>query len=354
MENLPDDWLKDWAKLAEKIKRELWKRTQSMAWGWLAPSQLPDNFQGRDFEERKDYVEVRLRSMRIPYKSVGVKKFYGAVHSFISIDTLTSGRAVFNVVTTPAQLQNVDPTGLDNVIQSDLLLLGPIPYQGGDINIEAGVFSVLSDDLIAPFLKVIEDVSKTAGVSIVSQAIPFVVPIENAIYHLIGYDKDNKLEIGLSTALMAQPIKEGFLVVVGSSPDDGFLSKLKLHKDGRLFEGDREINDKPYMVLTIMARRHRNGYVLPDVKKAMANLMTAIGQGNRDTILQFFGDFKNVVNSSPDLLPDDARTLIQQTYEERVKPVLESLTQVSENCLKEAEKFLRAFGDRINQTGIDP
>lgn len=356
-----EGWRESWRNAAGEIKNALWKPVKSWTLGWLEPNQLPDNFKGRNLEERKDYVEIRLKSMRIPYESVGARRFYGTVHSFISLDTLTSGRATFNVVTTPSQLQNVDARNLNNVIPSDLLLLGPVPYQGGDISIEAGVFSVLSDNLIAPFLKVIEDVSKTAGVSIVSQAIPFVQPIENAIYHLINYDQSNKLEIGISMPLMGGSVKEGYLVAVGASPDADFLSTLKLQSDGRLFAGKEEIKKIPYMVLTVRAKKRRISYTIPDIKTALANLITALGKGEKDIILKYFADFKNVVYGSPDLLPEDADMIIDETFKERVKPVLDRLEKpqkipaqkIQQKPLADAEKFLVELGKKIEFRGID-
>lgn len=320
------NWRDDWKEIAEEIKNALWKPAKSWTVGWLKPSQVPDNFEGREIKRGKDYIVIRLKSMRIPYETIGWKKFYGAVHSFIGLDTFTAGNVVFNVVTTPTQLQNIDRSGLMNVINLDIVLLGPVPYQGGDINLEAGVFSVLADNLIAPFLKVIEDVSKTAGISVINQAIPFVQPIENAIYHLIGYNKENKLEIGIKMPLIQDSLKEGYLVVVGTPPDGNFISTLRLKKDGRLFKGEKEIEEIPYMVLTVKAKKRRGSYNIPDVQKALEDLLTALQKRDKEIILKYYGDFKAVVlRSANDLLPKDAHEYIEEIYQERVKPVLDSL-----------------------------
>ncbi len=316
------DWLKGFRQWIEKKKEALWSPSRSWTHGWLDPKQTPEQFEGRQLDARKDYVEIRLRSMRIPFKRIGTKKYYGAVHSFISLSSVSDiGKASFNVITTPTSLQKVDPKNVSNVIQEDIPLLGPVPYQGGDIEVEAGVFSILENDLITPFLKVAEDISKTASIDVVSQAIPFVQPLQNAIYSLVGASDSNKLEIGLKMSLK----REGYLVVVGDGRT-GDLSTLKLHKDGRLYTGTEEIAKCPYMVLTIKALKNRRTITtIPDLLKATNNLLAALRTWKEETILEFYNAFEKVAFSSPDLLPDDAKIITEQTYEERVKPVLDQI-----------------------------
>jgi hypothetical protein len=285
----------------------------------LAASQVPNNFEGRTLVPRKDYVEIRLKSMRIPFEKIGSRRYYGTVHSFITLNSLVGqGEAAFNVVTTPNALQKVDSNNLNNAIQTDIPLLGPVPYLGGDIKVEAGVFSVLAQDLIAPFLRIVESISNTAGVNIVNQALPFVQPIENAVYQLIGASEGNKLEIGIKTPVRS----EGYLVVIADGA--AVVSKLSLGGDGRLYNGSSEVS-AAYMVLSIKAIKNRDDYTkIPEVLKALQELLAGIRVGSKEAINQFYGTFARTTRGSPDLLPADAEVIIQQVYEERVKPALEA------------------------------
>jgi hypothetical protein len=311
------DWLDGFKNQVEELKGHFWVRSQTWTYGMLTAPQVPGNASGRALAPRKDYVEIRLKSMRIPFERVGGRRYYGTVHSFITLNSLAgSGEASFNVVTTPGQLQKVDPNNLSNVVQTDIPLLGPVPYLGGDVKLEAGVFSVLAQDLIAPFLKVVENISNTAGVSIVSQALPFVQPLENAVYELIGASDTNKLEIGIKTPIR----EEGYLAVVGDSSVP--LAGLKLGQDGKLYNGTAEVS-APYMVLSIKALKTRDDYTkIPDVLKALQELLVGIRSGSTESINQFYQSFARTTRGSPDLLPMDAESIIQQTYEERVKPAL--------------------------------
>ena len=140
--------------------------------------------------------------------------------------------------------------------------------------------------------------------------------------------------------------KEGYLVAVGAPANDGYFSTLKLHEDGRLYEGNKEITKYPYMVLTIKASKTRDNYVeIPDVLKALQNLLAAIGTGHKESILEFYNAFTRVTRSSPDLLSDDAELLNTQIYKQKVEPALkkaqDKMQIMSEIDLEKAKKSLR-------------
>ena len=315
-------WIDNLQEHIQEIKDALWSKSSSFTCGFLKPSQvevIKNKIQERDFIPRKNYVEIRLESMRAPFKRVIGREYYGTVHSFITLNSLAgSGQAKFDVVTTPGALQKVDPQNIKNVIVRNIPLLGTVPYRGGDVNIEAGVFSVMEKDLIAPFLKVVQSISETAGVSVVGQAMPFIQPIENAIYQLLGAS-ETKLEIGIK-----EPVnREGYLVAVANSEKD-FLPSLKLKDDGKLYKGTDEVKD-PYMVLTVRTTKNREDYsIIPEILKALQELYAGIRTGTEESINQFFEAFSLVTRGCLDLLPEDAEKIINQTYDEIVKPALEA------------------------------
>lgn len=305
--------------LARRIRDYLWRRSKNFVFGWLKPEQMPEKqrIARRSLKRNEEYVEIRLKSMRIPFEQVLGRKYYGAVHSIISLDSWAVGTATFNTVTTPTELQRVDPTNVSNVIQRNIPLLGRFPYIGNDISVEAGVFSIIEQDLVAPFLKIIEEVSSAAGVDVVSKAIPFVQPIQNAIYSLIGYNGDNRLEIGIK-----MPLKEtGCLVAVATeAPSDDYISKLSLNEDGRLFVDGKEIKEA-YMVLTIEAYANRDNVArIPYLLKAHQDLQAGVRTGDKKTIMELFKVFKNQVNGSPDIILGDKTEVIEYCEKEWVKP----------------------------------
>src|SRR5262249_565077 len=104
--------------------------------------------QGKPFiTENPVYISACLRSMRLVNVRQGGKRFYGVIHSYISVPQRSGTKAELYVITTPNQLKNQDAKGLNKVLTQSQQLLGPIPYYGGNIEVEIGLFSIKSGPL---------------------------------------------------------------------------------------------------------------------------------------------------------------------------------------------------------------
>jgi hypothetical protein len=97
------------------------------------------------------YVKVRLRSARIPLSRSGFSKFFGVVHAFSRTNDRKSGVSEFHVVTSPSKLEAIDCRQIDHVVMGTRLLLGPVVYRGG-LEIDVGLFSVVTTNLAVPYL----------------------------------------------------------------------------------------------------------------------------------------------------------------------------------------------------------
>lgn len=163
------------------------------------------------------YVSVRLRSLRLVNVRHLTRMFYPVAHSFTSLLHRGKGEAEFQVVTTPTKLTAIDPSRLDRVIQANIPLLGPVPYRGGGLGLELGLFSVEEADLAKPFLAMLEGLSAAAGVSVVSTAMQFVTPLKQGIEAITGTAGGAILEIGVSTRL--DPLTTGYYIVMRAHKD---------------------------------------------------------------------------------------------------------------------------------------
>ena len=113
----------------------------------------------------KRYVSVMLRQLRIVNARVGFGRFYGTVEFYGRVPHLSGGPIEFASVTTPGQLRNIRKKDLGNFVIGTKRFLGPIPYVGGDLEIEIGLFTIKSQDLLMPYLDLIEDLSNAAGLA---------------------------------------------------------------------------------------------------------------------------------------------------------------------------------------------
>jgi hypothetical protein len=92
-----------------------------------------------------------------------------------------------------------------------------VPYRGGDVKLEAGLFSVKEADLAAPFLEVLDDLSSAAGTSVIG-ALPFAGPLVKAFDMLVAAPDAVQLEIGVSNTMPAGDLRAGGTFVVMRAP----------------------------------------------------------------------------------------------------------------------------------------
>lgn len=144
----------------------------------MSANQTPNREPIRAIKSDSEYISIVLKSMRVVNVRVGFSKFYTTVHSYISLSHASGTRANFYVCTTPGQLEEFDKSNVDRIININKRLLGPVPYVGGDLNLELGLFSIKSADLIKPFVSLLTDISNLAGVSFIKAAEPYVAPLK--------------------------------------------------------------------------------------------------------------------------------------------------------------------------------
>jgi hypothetical protein len=297
-------------------------RKEAEDWTFLQLPTNPDAAGGPlpQAEAETDYLSVFLKSARLVDRRRGFTTFYGAVHSYISLPHRSGGNAEFNVVTTPSALKNVDAAGLDRVIQINQRLLGPVAYAGGDLDIEAGLFAVASSNLAAPYLQLLESLSKTAGVAYVSAALPFAAPILEGMRLLTQSDKDVALEIGYSTTQPAP--KLGYVAVIRAPR--GTVDARKLRVDGddfRLLLDGAALREYPYMILEFTAEPTRSDWFsIPEIAVAYRKVQEEFRAGQEQGLSDALVVFRRTALTCNDLQYDDARRLAQKV-EERYRAI---------------------------------
>lgn len=286
-------------------------RAEDWTYGRLMPSQLPDGQPSRAIEAEAEYVSAFVHSLRICDVRRGVSKFYGTVHSLASVPPSRFGeRAEFHALTTPEGLKNLDAKNVNRVVTLNQRILGPVPYRGGDLEIELGLFSVKSADLADPFLSVLEDLSSLAGVAFVATARPFAEPLKRGIGLLTDSVGASILEIGL--AKIYNPAETGYFVVMRASKGSVALKSLSLDDDGRLLADGVTVKDYPYVVISIEASSQRPDWrVIPDVAQAYGVLERAVARQNMNDAHDALSAFKVAVHWSPDLLSVDAERIYE-------------------------------------------
>jgi len=310
----------------EQIKSLFWETPKTWTYAGLEPKQTPNNKQLLidKIEPDNYYLNIFIRSMRISKARILAKKFYAVATSSISLPIIDQlNKANFNVATSLAGLKNVKAK--DKIIQMNHRILGPIPYRGGDLDIEIGLFAVESSNIVSPYINMLEGLSAAAGVSIVQQALPFVNLISKGIYSLLGAGEKNNLVVGIRNTYDT-PTTGNFVVIAGPDPGKAKikLKNIKLDEQYRLLNknGD-QYQDYPYIVFSIYTTKTRQTWF--NIKKladAYKKLIDATGVKPAEEVTKIFGDFKRALYLSPDILPEDAEQTAKKVYRQKVAPMI--------------------------------
>jgi hypothetical protein len=304
------------------LKNRIWAPVQERNFIILTKCQIP-----KEMTPDEEYIQIRIKSMRIAHPRIGARLFHGAVFGSVSL-TSVSGKATFNIVDTPDSLQNLDGRNVNKIIALDQSIVGPVPYRGEDVKIELGLFSVLSQNLVNLYLTAITDLSKVAGVKSVNQAIPFVQPIDNFVNLLLGADQNNKLEIGIKKDFS----KAGFYAVIDASKDElarqGIsLQNLVLDANNHLVTQDAREVQFPYFVFSIETQPKRDDWrEIPDLRDAYNNMTSAIRAREPKSITEFFNIFEALIKTHPDIVLKHANLVVNAVKEQQVDPWISKLT----------------------------
>jgi hypothetical protein len=141
---------------------------------------------GTAVSKNEEYLTIDLETMHIVDVREGLTKFYGAVHVNIGVPFITGDVREFQLLSAPSDLGKVDAKHLDRIISGPIRLLDAVPYRGGKIDLEIGLFSIEAADLAGPYLKLLTSLSDKAGVAFTSSITPFVDVLHDGFKAIAG------------------------------------------------------------------------------------------------------------------------------------------------------------------------
>jgi hypothetical protein len=285
--------------------KQLWlSETKEWTHGWIS-----DGTQPRTVVADAEYLTLSMRSIHIQNVRVGTTRYYGALHCFSSLLHNQNGTAEFHSFTTPNNLQGIDAKNADRVVTARETLLGPVPYRGGAVSVEAGVFAIAEANLAEPYLSLLAGLSSVVGVSYVNTGVGILKQLSSGIENVTKAGGNSTLEIGLATEF--KPVMTGSYGVVRAARGSLDLAKLRIASDGRLERADGSLVSEPYLVLGIEAETQRHDWrTIPDLRAAYARVENAVRRGDVGEAEGAVSVLRTTLLLSPDLLDVDAQKII--------------------------------------------
>jgi len=264
---------------------------------------------GTTVDPESAYLHLSLGAMRLSATRRRSQTYYGSVISSCGI-LGDSGWTELAAVAAPNALRGVDPKHLDRVITATTSLISAVPYRGGGLDLEIGLFALPEEYLLGPYLDFLSDVAGIASgflpLAGAMAAAALLPAVHKGLDQLFGASTRAILDVGLLRK-WEPPITGHYAVVRGVlEPTGGF----RVSTAGRLLLPDGTEVQAPYLVLRLDARTERETWrEIPEVSLAHQRLKAAVRSGDVQAAKWAVGEFRRIADDSPGLLSEDAQRL---------------------------------------------
>ena len=250
-------------------------------------------------EPESAYLSLYLESMRVSAVRVRAQTFHGSVTSTCTLQSRSGQRAELFAVSTPNSLREADPRHLDHVVTGTIPVVVGVPYRGGGLDAEIGLFAFPSGNLMGPYLDLLSDVAAvasaflpTAGALAGAALIP---PVHKGLDLLFGAATGARLEVGLDHTWPV-PVTGCYAVVRAPEPPGGFC----VGPGGRLVDQDGAEVRVPHLVLRLDAQRERHNWAeIPEIRAAYETIAEASRRGDLIAAREALASFRRVAVFSP-------------------------------------------------------
>lgn len=263
-------------------------------------------------EANETYVELFVDSLRIDKARSFATRFHGVVYTFASLAKQGSDTADFASVTKPDKLAELDKDSVGRILTISRKMMGPVPWRGGSFDLQLGLFSIKSGNVLTPLLSFVTKVSDAAGMSFLGAVKPFVPLISEGMDLIAGQTQDTKLVVGVDTSI--QLVQTGTCAIIAKPKGSINAADLSLDAaDGKLLLHGSPL-DAAYCVFSIRATDRKPDFgEIPELKESFAQFRQAVIEGEEAEAREAFAAFRRQAITSPDLIQKDAMRLIEMT-----------------------------------------
>jgi len=283
---------------------------------------LPGGDTALTFERDKTYVELHVQSLRLEKGRSFATRFHGLVYTFVTLSRMNEADSRIAAVSKPDDLAELDESSVGKVIPVRKRMMGAVPWRGGDMQLELGLFAVKSGNLITPVLDFVTRVSETAGISFVGAVKPFVPLISEGMDMIAGQTADSKLQVGIDTAIALEGKTSMACAIIATDKRDFDTGKITIDPaDRKLLQNGQPLQEA-YCVFSVQATARKADYgEIPEIKAAYETFRQAVIKGVQKEAEEALTVFRRIALFSPDLIPsdgaklaDDAAALMRQAF----------------------------------------
>jgi hypothetical protein len=265
---------------------------------------------GAVIEPDDAYFVVRMSEMYLQRTRKLWQKYYPLLHGF----TKYQGEETHSLAG-PGQLRDISDANLDRIAGFNYRLAGPTPFQGDDVDVLVGLYSVPGGDAAKALVDTLATLAAipALGLGGVDQV---VVAVKTGVERILGLT-ETRLELGVRDSFFSgNPLKAGYHVGIDAEPTEVDLSRLWFDR-GRLVTGARletavPYADHDYMIIEVERRETRNDWRgFPEFAPFEAKIASVISDAGltqdqkKERLNRTWVDFRQAINSSRNLISRD-------------------------------------------------
>lgn len=302
-------------------------------------------------EGGKNYFRLWLSEMCLAKELEWFKSWYPVVHSIINFQF---GNKVINLpyIAGSLNLKDVNSSNLDRVIQLNHPMTTLMPFNGGVVELTAGILAMEGRDYLNQFIKVMGDFANILVVPQLSAALNVAGPIANGVEELLGVS-NGKLHLGLHQSFVgkeggvANNLKAGYIAAILAEEKDLDAKKLWV-VDDRLRYGTSADNSEPlagrtYMLFRIENREERDDLDgITTIRGPFNEAISALVNGEEERAKTLLRAAIAAAVTSPDLTRADRRRVAQALKDEYDE--MQEVTAPTPKAVKELGKKVTPAG----------
>lgn len=333
----------DWWPTLFKTKAEPWVFVE------LDAAQALPELPRREVRAGGEYVHVRLRTMRLPFARKWTTTYHASLTSQVRLARRSGVPAEFLLTTSPAQLRGIGAGDSRRVAMGPTRLAGPVPYRGGGLDLEIGLFAIKDRALAEPYLDFLESLGKVAGVSFIGAAVELIRPLREGLSGVLGL-ADTTLEAGVVRTL--DPLHTGVFAVLATTREELGARRCRLVGDTLSWADGSPVDDVAHVVFSVETSTGRADWSrVPELGAAYDDLIAAAHEDRYSDVQERLARFRRTVALSPDLIKPDADAIFGEAtalIHEAFATTGQTVTQRRFPAFGELALFAETAGEAAN------
>ncbi len=308
-------------------------------------------YSAEPLEAGKNYFRLWLSEMCLAKDREWFKSLYPVVHSIIHIQ-FGNQEISLPYVAGSLNLSDVNSSNLDKVIQLNHPMTSLMPFNGGAVEVAAGILAMQGEDYLNRFIKVMGDFSSILVVPQLSTALNVAGPIAKGVEELLGVSNGD-MHLGLHQSFVGKGggstncLKAGYIAAILAEEEELDTNGLWVMND-RLRYGTSADDSEPltgftYMLFRIESREERDDMDgLTNISEPFNEAISALMNGEEERSKTLLRTCIAAAMTSPDLTKADRRRVAQvmkTEFDEAQNMVVPTRGEVRQIIPKEAREI---------------